>query len=529
MKRLGVFSRILFILFFIGFLCSLVFAQDETLTITTYYPSPYGVYRNLRLHPSSATNGCSSANDEGTLYYDLGGHTLNVCVYDDDADDDYEWRAIGGVQAGHWTQTDNNLYPNQIHWNVGIGTNAPSGALEVDGGTAEAGINGTDITLSAQDGGAGNTDGGDIVLDPGTGSGTGTSGGVGIGVTDPNAALQVNGAISRQGTALFGAGANTHVNLGNNGAAALSITGDSSGTNDRYYCTVGGGRANIASGERSTVAGGDTNVASGGHATVGGGVYCTASNTASTVIGGWTCAASGYAATVAGGTQNTASGDYSFAAGMHANAKDDGAFVWRCYAGGIAADYDSNGVDTFNVKADGGFYFTGSTTTLWGDVSEFMDVLKKENVQEAELVSLVGKDLLGRTKTAYDNNLIGVISSNRTMTLHLGPATSLEKRLERLPVALVGRCFVKVTNASGPIRIGDPITSSSQPGVGMKAARTAKIIGYAMQNEAFKDRARIKEILVFVNVGYYVSDEDYRKIAKIDELERDIELLKKRR
>ncbi|MCX5708225.1 MAG: hypothetical protein NTY14_04530 [Candidatus Omnitrophica bacterium] len=40
--------------FVIGFLSS-VSAQtntSETLTITTYYPAPYGVYRNLRLHPS---------------------------------------------------------------------------------------------------------------------------------------------------------------------------------------------------------------------------------------------------------------------------------------------------------------------------------------------------------------------------------------------------------------------------------------------------------------------------------------------
>ena len=81
---------------------------------------------------------------------------------------------------------------------------------------------------------------------------------------------------------------------------------------------------------------------------------------------------------------------------------------------------------------------------------------------------------------------------------------------------------------SGSIKTGDPITSSSIPGVGMKAARTGKIIGYAMQNEDLADGEEVKEILVFVNVGYYVSGEDYAKLNKIDRLEREIEALRER-
>ena len=133
MKRLGVFSRILFILFFIGFLCPLGFAQDETLTITTYYPSPYGVYRNLRLHPATAEPSCASADDEGVMYYDSNSDTVRVCVADADAEDGYDLYDIGGIQAGFWTQTDTNLYPNDTGWNVGIGTNAPPAKLTVQG------------------------------------------------------------------------------------------------------------------------------------------------------------------------------------------------------------------------------------------------------------------------------------------------------------------------------------------------------------------------------------------------------------
>jgi hypothetical protein len=59
---------------------------------------------------------------------------------------------------------------------VGIGTASPTGRLHVDGGTASSG-NGTPITLIAQNGQAsGNTNGGNIVLTPGSPNGSGTPG-----------------------------------------------------------------------------------------------------------------------------------------------------------------------------------------------------------------------------------------------------------------------------------------------------------------------------------------------------------------
>jgi hypothetical protein len=59
---------------------------------------------------------------------------------------------------------------------VGVGTASPTGRLHVVGGTASSG-NGTPITLIAQNGQAsGNTNGGNIVLTPGSPNGSGTPG-----------------------------------------------------------------------------------------------------------------------------------------------------------------------------------------------------------------------------------------------------------------------------------------------------------------------------------------------------------------
>jgi len=51
-----------------------------------------------------------------------------------------------------------------------------------------------------------------------------------------------------------------------------------------------------------------------------------------------------------------------------------------------------------------------------------------------------------------------------------------------MPVALVGRLPVKVTNENGPINVGDFITTSSTPGHGMKATEAGRVVGMAIGN-----------------------------------------------
>jgi len=67
---------------------SLCLAQsNETLTVSTYYPAPYGVYQNLRLYPSDeSTTGVSpgvmyfdDSSSVGVLrYYNGSGNWVNV-------------------------------------------------------------------------------------------------------------------------------------------------------------------------------------------------------------------------------------------------------------------------------------------------------------------------------------------------------------------------------------------------------------------------------------------------------------------
>ncbi|UCD54667.1 MAG: hypothetical protein JSV93_03860 [Candidatus Omnitrophota bacterium] len=262
-----------------------------------------------------------------------------------------------------------------------------------------------------------------------------------------------------------------------------------------------------------SVAMGNDNTADGSGA-VALGRRCEATGDYSVAMGNNSDATS--TACVALGYSAESTGYYSMAAGFRAKAVNPGCFVW---ADSQSADYSSTNSNQFRIRAAGGIFHAGTSIH---DIAEFMDVLKEDDVREGQIVSLAQDDKLGKSKGNYDENLIGVVSGERTTTLHLANENASYEDTVRLPIALVGRVYVKVNNESGQIRVGDPITSSSQPGIGMKATRTGKIIGYAMEEIDFKE-SRQDEILVFVNTGYYVSGEDCAKLDRIGRLENELD------
>ena len=89
----------------------LAFAQEESISITTYYPAPYGVYREMR----------SKRMGIGENYY----NNSNVC-----------WGDVLTCPGGSTIIPDGDLDPDVdlvIEGNVGIGTASPGAKLEVTG------------------------------------------------------------------------------------------------------------------------------------------------------------------------------------------------------------------------------------------------------------------------------------------------------------------------------------------------------------------------------------------------------------
>lgn len=216
----------------------------------------------------------------------------------------------------------------------------------------------------------------------------------------------------------------------NQAAATYStVSGGYSNAASNSSATIGGGFDNVALGLNSLVGGGTGNAATAEHSTVGGGFSHAASGFASTVGGGYDNTASGDSATVPGGQFNVAGGNYSLAAGRRAIVRDTaaagspggdrGTFIW---ADTIDADFVSDGIDRFLVRASGGTkIYSNSAATIgvqlaaggnsWGMLS---DKNAKENFKSIDASELLQR--VAELPVTFWN-----LKSQSTNIKHIGP------------------------------------------------------------------------------------------------------------
>lgn len=120
-------------------------------------------------------------------------------------------------------------------------------------------------------------------------------------------------------------------------------------------------------------------------------------------------------------------------------------------------------------------------------------VVPTEEVQNGDIICSHegGLDLC---RQDYDQSMYGVIVES--------PPVSLESSdLPEAPLAVQsGDVIVRVSTSNGPISAGDLITTSQNPGVGMRASVNGFVLGIALEDYQVEDEAVIGEILVSLNV-----------------------------
>ncbi|MES2970929.1 MAG: hypothetical protein V4702_01240 [Patescibacteria group bacterium] len=94
---------------------------------------------------------------------------------------------------------------------------------------------------------------------------------------------------------------------------------------------------------------------------------------------------------------------------------------------------------------------------------------------------------------AYDSKLIGVVSTTPHTVMGTDDGQSVV-------LALTGRVPVKVSLEGGAIQVGDKLTSSSTPGVAMKASGAGRIIGIAL--DAYDGTQTGNKVMVQLGIGY---------------------------
>ena len=131
--------------------------------------------------------------------------------------------------------------------------------------------------------------------------------------------------------------------------------------------------------------------------------------------------------------------------------------------------------------------FTGMATTI---------EISGKNPTEGSIIAVTNKGY-ALTNREYDSGIYGVVTKTPAVSLENIPSTNSQH------VVYQGQTRVLVSAANGEIKKNDPITSSTTPGVGVKATVNGFVLGTALENYADPKPGKI---LVSVNPHYNSSE-----------------------
>ena len=115
--------------------------------------------------------------------------------------------------------------------------------------------------------------------------------------------------------------------------------------------------------------------------------------------------------------------------------------------------------------------------------------------------------------TPYDSRVIGIVSTNPGLVAGNGGIDV--SHTDDVMVALVGRVPVRVSTEGGEIKPGDRLTSSSLPGVAMKATTSGMTIGVAL--ETFNGSEELSEGVVRVETHTEFTEKTLQVTKKVME------------
>ncbi len=151
----------------------------------------------------------------------------------------------------------------------------------------------------------------------------------------------------------------------------------------------------------------------------------------------------------------------------------------------------------------------------------------EEPVYPGDILSITaspvdGEAMVNLSKTEYDKKVIGIVTTNPGIVMDdnlvdLNWNAASRNSPDRPAVALSGRVPLKVSTKNGSIEVGDPITSSDIPGVGVKSTKAGYIVAKALESftcdpitneDGTETTPEVCEgkVLAFVNVSWFDPD-----------------------
>jgi hypothetical protein len=157
-------------------------------------------------------------------------------------------------------------------------------------------------------------------------------------------------------------------------------------------------------------------------------------------------------------------------------------------AAGVTLLYDCDGTPTADYME---MYPTANDVEVGNVVT-----VGSQNVTTTQGQSI--KQLV-KTNDSYQTAIIGVVSDPAGAGDFNSIGYNINDSDRPMPIALNGRVPVKVSMENGVIQAGDAITSSSIPGIAMKATEAGPIIGYALE----ENNGSSSTVMIFINIGWY--------------------------
>ena len=101
---------------------------------------------------------------------------------------------------------------------------------------------------------------------------------------------------------------------------------------------------------------------------------------------------------------------------------------------------------------------------------------------------------------AYDPQVLGIVSRDAGIIFN-----TINSSGSGVPVIATGEVYALVSVRDGPIKKGDLLTTSTIPGVAVKAIRPGYVLGTAKEDSTVTDPKEIEKIAIDLNLHYFNS------------------------
>jgi F0F1-type ATP synthase membrane subunit c/vacuolar-type H+-ATPase subunit K len=126
-----------------------------------------------------------------------------------------------------------------------------------------------------------------------------------------------------------------------------------------------------------------------------------------------------------------------------------------------------------------------------------MIAIKDKSVKNGHIISSTDKGAI-LSNLSYDPQVLGVVSRDAAIILNSTGETGV-------PVISVGTVYILVSAKEGSIKKGDLITTSTIPGVAVKALKSGYVLGTALEDYDSKNPQQADLIAAELNLHYFNS------------------------